>query len=336
MRVFLPPAACASPRRCASTTWCLGCCRRRWRGWRRWVASGAVVITYISTSELGETGRVVVANPVSGGSGGSAHLDGISGSDLSVAFLRNVPVEVLESEAPGAGASLRLAAGYRRRRQASRRLWHGIRSADPPSQRCRGDARQGSAPLLCLGGCGWYAPTPSGNTAVRPGQPPHDIGKQTVYRPAMNEVIRSGAAAAVAGAIRWNAIPCWWCRMWRRDCVAVDRARSSMAWRWPTAPCRQKKRGHSDRNHDGAAHRAGQRSILVRDAANGKSTYGIAAEQIATWLPTLAEGVRRHAQAEVYHQLRRQDPGPYDAAATQQAMQIVETKLPKAGRLHHE
>ncbi len=62
--------------------------------------SGTVVITYISTSELGETGRVVVANPVSGGSGGSARQDGISGSELSVAFLRNVPVEILESEAP--------------------------------------------------------------------------------------------------------------------------------------------------------------------------------------------------------------------------------------------
>ena len=62
--------------------------------------SGAVVITYISTSELGATGRVVVANPVSGGSGGNARQDGISGSELSVAFLRNVPVEVLESEAP--------------------------------------------------------------------------------------------------------------------------------------------------------------------------------------------------------------------------------------------
>src|SRR6266550_686955 len=62
--------------------------------------SGVLVVTYISTSELGGSGRVVVANPVSGGSGASGERDGISGTEMSVAFLRNVPVEVLEAEAP--------------------------------------------------------------------------------------------------------------------------------------------------------------------------------------------------------------------------------------------
>src|SRR5262249_17379680 len=62
--------------------------------------SGVLVVTYISTSELGGAGRVVVANPVSGGSGASGERDGISGAEMSVAFLRNVPVEVLEAEAP--------------------------------------------------------------------------------------------------------------------------------------------------------------------------------------------------------------------------------------------
>ena len=36
-----------------------------------------------------------------------------------------------------------------------------------------------------------------------------------------------------------------------------------------------------------------------------EATYGTAAERIADWLPMLAEGMRRHAQAEVY----RQPPG---------------------------
>lgn len=62
--------------------------------------AGQVVITYVSTSELGRTGRVVVANPVQGGSGGGPRADGISGADRPVAFLKNVPIEVLESEAP--------------------------------------------------------------------------------------------------------------------------------------------------------------------------------------------------------------------------------------------
>jgi hypothetical protein len=67
-----------------------------------------------------------------------------------------------------------------------------------------------------------------------------------------------------------------------------------------------------------------------------EATYGTAAEQIADWLPKLAEGVRRHAQAEVYRQLQSSGSGPYDAAATQQAIQLVEAKLPRSGRLHHE
>jgi N-methylhydantoinase B len=62
--------------------------------------SGQVVVTYISTSELGDSGRVVVINPVQGGSGGSAALDGVDAVNYGSAFLRNVPVEVVESEAP--------------------------------------------------------------------------------------------------------------------------------------------------------------------------------------------------------------------------------------------
>jgi N-methylhydantoinase B len=65
-------------------------------------AGGAsqVAITYVSMSGSGEGGGVVVANPVLGGSGGSATADGISGVDRPLAFLRNVPAEVLESESP--------------------------------------------------------------------------------------------------------------------------------------------------------------------------------------------------------------------------------------------
>lgn len=62
--------------------------------------AGQVVITYVTRSEAGRSGRVVVANPVQGGSGGGPLMDGVSGADRPVAFLRNVPAEVLETEAP--------------------------------------------------------------------------------------------------------------------------------------------------------------------------------------------------------------------------------------------
>jgi hypothetical protein len=64
-----------------------------------------------------------------------------------------------------------------------------------------------------------------------------------------------------------------------------------------------------------------------RNAWEGR--YGVAAECIAAWLPTLPEGVRRHAQAEVYQRLRESAPGPYDGAATQQAIHVVEENLPR-------
>lgn len=63
--------------------------------------AGAVVITSVSLpASLGRSGRVVVANPVAGGSGGGIGMDGVSGADRPSAFLHNVPTEVLEAEAP--------------------------------------------------------------------------------------------------------------------------------------------------------------------------------------------------------------------------------------------
>ncbi|HTX62684.1 MAG TPA: hydantoinase B/oxoprolinase family protein, partial [Acidimicrobiales bacterium] len=62
--------------------------------------AGQVVVTYVSTVAPGRAGRVVVANPVVGGTGGGPELDGESGIDFPCAFLRNVPVEVLEAEVP--------------------------------------------------------------------------------------------------------------------------------------------------------------------------------------------------------------------------------------------
>lgn len=64
--------------------------------------AGHVVITYIYSSSgvEGQSGTVVVANPVQGGSGGSSAHDGLSGSDRPTAHLRSVPAEVLESLVP--------------------------------------------------------------------------------------------------------------------------------------------------------------------------------------------------------------------------------------------
>ena len=152
--------------------------------------SGALVVTYISTSELGESGRVVVANPVSGGSGGSARQDGISGSELSVAFLRNVPVEVLESEAP----VLVRRFGLRPDTEGAGQFRGGFGAEYELQVRhpaavvvMRGKDRHR---FCAWGAAGGHAATTGGNVGEIPGEAPRDLGKQTVHRAGMNEVIR--------------------------------------------------------------------------------------------------------------------------------------------------
>ena len=289
--------------------------------------SGAVVITYISTSELGETGRVVVANPVSGGSGGSARLDGISGSELSVAFLRNVPVEVLESEAPvlvrrfGLRADTEGAGKYR----GGFGNEYDLQIRHPSAVVVmRGKDRHR---FSAWGAAGGQAGTPSGNHAERPGQPSCDIGKQTVYRPALNEVIRiwSGGGGGWGDPLQRDP-----------DAVALDVAAelvSAQRARDVYGVVIARGAVQAAETRELRARLAAERGALPAfDFGSGRgeweADYGVAAEQIAEWLPTLHEGVRRHAQAEVYHRLRELGPGPYDIATARQAIQFVTSKLP--------
>ena len=116
------PAACASRPRCGSTTWC-------WARWRRrcpvTVPAGGgntLVITYISTSELGTQGRVVVANPVPAGSGGGPGTR----RHLRHRLLGRLPAQCSGRGAgirgAGAGAQVRPAAEFRRCRDVPWRL----------------------------------------------------------------------------------------------------------------------------------------------------------------------------------------------------------------------
>ncbi len=298
--------------------------------------SGAVVITYISTSELGETGRVVVANPVSGGSGGSAHRDGISGSELSVAFLRNVPVEVLEFEAP----------------VLVRRF--GLRPDTEGAGQFRGgfgteydlQIRHPSAVVVMRGKdrhrfCAWgaaggQAATTSGNSCERPDEPPHDLGKQTVYRASMDEVIRL-----------WSGGGGGWGDPLERDPEAVandvaaglvTEGRARAAYGVVIAQGAPRMTETQALRETMAASRG---ALSAFDFGPGRSaweaTYGAAVERIADWLATLPEGMRRYAQAEAYRCLRKSGPGPYDGCATDQAIQDAAAALPaNVGRTHHE
>ncbi|HYZ23403.1 MAG TPA: hydantoinase B/oxoprolinase family protein, partial [Rhodopila sp.] len=289
--------------------------------------AGALVVTYISTSELGAAGRVVVANPVSGGSGGSAHQDGISGAELSVAFLRNVPVEVLESEAPVLVHRFGLqpdteGAGQHRGGFGST---YDLQIRHPSAVVVmRGKDRHR---FCAWGAAGGYAATTSGNVGEIPGQPPRDLGKQTVHRAAMNEVIRI-----------WSGGGGGWGDPLKRDTEAVaqdvaaglvssERARN--IYGVVLGPDGIRPAETQALRIELAATRGARPTFDYGPGRTAwEAAYGAAMRDVAAWLPHLPEGVRRYAQAEVYRLLQEAGPGPHGRDAAQRAIQAVSATLP--------
>ncbi|WP_428483194.1 hydantoinase B/oxoprolinase family protein [Rhodopila sp.] len=270
-----------------------------------------LVVSYISTSELGETGRVVVANPVPGGSAGGPDRDGISGTDFSVAFLRNVPVEVLESEAPVLVHRYALvpdSEGAGQHRGGFGVAYHVEIRHPSAVVVMRGKDRFRFASWGAFGGGGGSV---CGNVGQR-GDAVADIGKRTVYRPELGEVIKlwSGGGGGYGDPLTREP-----------ELVARDVAQGLVS--------PQRARGtYGVVLHDGAvdaAATAGLREELAAhriapanyDFGPGRTewerVHGVAAGLIADWLPLLPAGVRRHAQAHAYRRLHETGPGPYEA-----------------------
>ncbi|MGC1885213.1 MAG: hydantoinase B/oxoprolinase family protein [Stellaceae bacterium] len=299
--------------------------------------SGALVVTYISTSELGGAGRVVVANPVSGGSGASARLDGISGAEMSVAFLRNVPVEVLEAEAPVVVHRF----GLTPNSEGPGKLRGGF------GVEYELEIRHPSAVVVMRGkdrhhfsswgAAGGGAGTTSGCLGTRRDAAAHDIGKRTVYRPELGEVIRLWGGGGGGFGDPFERDPAAVAEDVAAGLVSPARARdvygvvlageevNSAA----TETLRHRLDARSRRNVDfdfGAAREEWER------------VHGLAAERIAEWLPSLPAGVRRYAQAEIYRRLHITGAGPFGTDSIAAAIaevgdalgQPVETLQPAA------
>lgn len=291
----------------------------------------AVVITYIATAAPGGTGRVVVANPVPSGSAGGPSADGVSGTDFSVAFLRNVPVEVLEAEAPvlirtfaltpdseGAG---RLRGGFG--------LNYELEIREPGAVVVmRGKDRHRFSAWGIQGG---EAAEPGGNVSMRDGET-HSIGKQTVYRPALNEVIRlwSGGGGGYGDPLD-------------RDPQAVaDDVTSSLV------TVQRAKRAYGVVLSGGAVDKAATdaaRAELRRARPapvafdfgparrEWEHTHGAAPARIAEWLAGLPSGVRREAQTLAYRRLHETGAGPYGIETIERVIAGTATSLrvPEAG-----
>jgi N-methylhydantoinase B len=255
---------------------------------------------------------VVVANPVPGGSAGGPDRDGISGTDFSVAFLRNVPAEILESEAPV------LVRGYGL-----------VPDSEGPGQYRGGfgvsyelEVRHPSAVVVMRGKdrfrfgswgvFGGGGGAVCGNTGQR-GDAVHDIGKRTVYRPELGErvLMWSGGGGGFGDPLERDPDAV------ARDVIAglVSVARAHDLYGVVLADGAVDEAATARRRE---ALRAGRGTPATYDFGPGRSewerVHGTAAELIADWLPSLPLGVQRYAQARVYRHLHESGPGPYDAA----------------------
>jgi N-methylhydantoinase B len=280
--------------------------------------SAQVVITYISTSELGARGRVVVANPVQGGSGGGIGRDGIDGINYGSAFLRNVPVEVLESEAPVVVHRFGL-----RPDSEGAGTWrggHGIEYAlEVRHPRAvvvmRGKDRHR---FSAWGAAGGGAGTTASNFGRRPGEAPVDVGKTTVYRARQGETLSIcvGGGGGFGSPLERDAAAVE--RDWRDGLLSTERARDVYG---------------VVLNGDGvdAAATTARRDTLRRQApaagidyGEGRGAwerrFGAAADLLATRLADVAPALRRPVQARVYALLADAGPGPYRRDQAERAL----------------
>ncbi|HEX6442236.1 MAG TPA: hydantoinase B/oxoprolinase family protein [Stellaceae bacterium] len=285
--------------------------------------SGVLVVTYISTSELGGAGRVVVANPVSGGSGASGERDGISGAEMSVAFLRNVPVEVLEAEAPVVVRRF----GLQPDSEGPGKFRGGFGVAYDLEIRhpsavvvMRGKDRQR---FCAWGAAGGQAGTTSGNIGTRREAESHDIGKRTVYRPQLGELIQLWGGGGGGFGDPFDRDPDMILADVAAGLVSPERAReiygvaiaNGAVDMQATAALRARP------------HKAESGFDFGPARTEWERVHGEAAERIAAWLPTLPVAVRRYAQAEAYRHLHAAGSGPYRTEAIATALAAVEAAL---------
>ena len=173
------------------------------------------------------------------------------------------------------------------------------------------------------GAAGGAAGTTSGNIGTRRGAESHDIGKRTVYRAELGEIIRLWGGGGGGFGDPFERAP---------ELVAIDVANGLVS---PERARDVYGVAITARALDAAAtavlrHRP-RAAAAAFDFGPARSewerVHGIAAEHIAAWLPTLPVAVRRYAQAEAYRQLHETGPGPYRADVIAAALAAVDAAL---------
>jgi N-methylhydantoinase B len=262
--------------------------------------AGQVVITYVSTIAAGRGGRVVVANPVVGGTGGGPELDGVTGIDFPCAFLRNVPVEVLEAEVPvvverfaavpdseGPG---RLRGGFG--------VEYAMRLGDQLSVVVmRGKDRHRFAPWGVAGGR-------SGSTGAchvtRPDNSDEQIGKVTLYRAQLGEVVHiQGSGGGGYGDPLERPVDAVATDV-RNGLVSAERAESVYGVVFADGRA-ELELTEALRTRRSAAAPA---TLAAIDLGPGRlawqTQYGELSDRLAGWLPSVPKELRHQAKTRAY------------------------------------
>lgn len=287
--------------------------------------AGQVVITYVSRSETGRSGRVVVANPVQGGSGGGPLMDGVSGADRPVAFLRNVPAEVLETEAPVrvAGFGLMPDSEGPGKFRGGFGIRFDLQVTDPTAVVVlRGQDRHVFNPWGAHGG---HA---GGNAACLANFEGHcaSLGKVSMYRPKVGETLTIVGAGGGGFGVPLQRDPERVLIDYRNGLVSKERARDVYGVvildgdvdRGATAALREELA-------------CGEAPATQFDVGRARSEWEerhrAVLPRIEQWVWALPQALRTQAKEYIFTQLGKQGPGPY----TEQQLDVVIDAFARTG-----
>jgi N-methylhydantoinase B len=241
---------------------------------------------------------------VEGGSGGGLGLDGINGTDFPAAALRNVPVEILESEAPVLvhRFSLRPDSEGAGQFRGGFGIEYAFEVQHPQAvivTRSKDRHRFSS-----WGAAGGRAGSTNYSHVRRPGQPDFALGKAAVYRPRLGEVIVVGGGGGGGYGDPMLRSPASVQRDVRDGLVSRKRARTVYGVVFG-----------ADLQVDAKATAALRRKAVVAvkpgvfDLGPGRTAWerdwGVAYEAISDWIQDFPSIVRREAQERAFHAVRQ-------------------------------
>jgi N-methylhydantoinase B len=155
-----------------------------------------------------------------------------------------------------------------------------------------------------------------------PDQQPRDIGKRTVYRPELHEVIRLWSGGGGGYGDPFTRDPNAVANDVKAGLVSRERAREiygvALTGDEVDLPATEQLR---------ALDHATQAIDFGSARSEWERVHGEAAASIAAWLPSLPAGVRRYAQSHAYQRLHAAGPGPYSTTQIAVALASIDADL---------